>query len=214
MPNDSVYYACYCQLEHTSGDSCIQVDGNTIVIGAELTLTPQVHVTEKGKEVSRIILKRDDLPMGFLPDRVYKQVAKLLDEGWVCRAFTSLAVYDKNDKRYWSEAAIICYDKEYAETFDTFVDLTVDRMCKGEHPAVNLTPKEIEHVIEVKGQWADAEEVKLPRLSKGSAYFKTKRTMTENMAYAAAEGNKGCYVGLFAVVFIIIFSIVWFLFLR
>ena len=29
--------------------------------------------------------------------------------------------------------------------------------------------------------------------------------LTENLAYAAAEGNKGCYVGLFIVVFIIIF---------
>lgn len=46
------------------------------------------------------------------------------------------------------------------------------------------------------------------------AYYKTKRMMTENLAYAAAEGNKGCYVGLFIVLFLIIFCIVSFFILR
>lgn len=214
MANDPNYYGCYCQLDHTSGDSIIDVYGNALVIGAELTLTQQVHVTEKGKEVPRILLEHGDQALGFLPDRVYRQVAKLLDEGWICRAFTSLAVFDKNEDRYWGEVAIICYDKEQADIFNTYVDLTVKRICKGEHPAVDLSTKEIEHIIEAKGQWSDAKEVKLPRLSKGSAYYKTKRTTTENLAYAAAAGNKGCYVGTFAVALIIILAVVWFLFLR
>ena len=214
MADNSIYYACYCQLEHTSGDSYIRVDGNTLVIGAELTFTQQVHVTEKGKEVPRIVLSRGDQAMGFLPDKTYKQVMKLLDKGWICRAFVSLAVFNKNEDRYWGEVALICYDKKNEDVFNFFTDLIVKRISKGEHPVIDLSPKEVEHVIEAKGQWASTGEVKLPKLNKGSAYYKTKRTMTENMAYAAAEGNKGCYIGLFIVVFIIIFSIIWFLFLR
>lgn len=214
MAEDSIYYAAYCQLEHTNGDSIINVDGNTLVIGAELTFTPQVHVTKKGKEVPRIVLGRGDQAMGFLPEKTYKHITKLLDAGWICRAFVSLAVFNKNEDRYWGEVALICYDKEHEDVFAPFVDLMVKRICKGEHPRVDLTPKEIEHIIEAKGQWAQTEELKRPKLSKGSAYYKTKRTMTENMAYAAAEGNKGCYAGLFVVVFAVIFSIVWFLFLR
>ena len=65
-----------------------------------------------------------------------------------------------------------------------------------------------------KGQWADVKSQQLPKLEKGVAYFKTKRTMTENLAYAAAEGNKGCYVGLFVVLFVIIFLIVSFFIFR
>ena len=38
--------------------------------------------------------------------------------------------------------------------------------------------------------------------------------MTENLAYAAAAGNKGCYVGLFVVLFVIIFLIVSFFIFR
>ena len=208
MAENETYYATYCQLENTSGDSYIKVDGNTLVIGAELAFTSQLHVTERGKEVKRIVLSRGEMAMGFLPDKVYKRVAKFLDDGWTCRAFTSAAIFNK------SEVAVICYAPGKGDAFDTFVSSIAKRIAKGEHPAVALSSKEVERVIETDGQWAATKSQKLPKLAKGSAYYKTKRTMTENMAYAAAEGNKGCYVGLFVVIFIIIFSIIWFIFLR
>lgn len=88
------------------------------------------------------------------------------------------------------------------------------RIAKGDHPAIALSSKELEHVIESGGQWADVKSQQLPKLEKGVAYFKTKRTMTENLAYAAAAGNKGCYVGLFVVLFVIIFLIVSFFIFR
>jgi hypothetical protein len=214
MSEDQTYYATYCRLESTNADSHVTVDGNTLVIGAELAFTPQVHLTEKGKEVARIVLGRGNQAMGFLPDDVYKRVEKLRDAGWICRAFTSVAVFDKLENAYWSEVAIFCYEQEGQEIFDTFVNGMVKRIAQGEHPAVSLSPKELEQVIESQGSWLGTKQLKLPKLAAGSAYYKTKRTMTENLAYAAAEGNKGCYAGLFVVVFTIIFSIVWFLFLR
>ena len=80
--------------------------------------------------------------------------------------------------------------------------------------AREVSEEELEHVIESGGQWADVKSQQLPKLEKGVAYFKTKRTMTENLAYAAAAGNKGCYVGLFVVLFVIIFLIVSFFIFR
>lgn len=152
--------------------------------------------------------------MGFLPDNVCKVVEGHLAQGWTCRAFSTAAVFDKLHDSYWVEAAVICYRTEDAATFSTFADTLLARIVKGEHPVVALSAKELTQVIESQGTWDGFKMQKRPKLEKGSAYYKTKRTMTENMAYAAAEGNKGCYVGLFAVVFVIIFSIVWFLFLR
>lgn len=214
MSEQEKYYAAYCRLDTRSGDSEIIVDGNTVVIAAELGMLEQTHVTDRGKEVERIVLSRGDMAMGFLPDNVYKQVHKLQDQGWTCRAFASVAVFDKRSESYWVEAAVICYRPQDAQIFEPFVKALANSIAKGEHPDITLSPKELEQVIESKGMWANYKPQKLPKLEKGSAYYKTKRTMTENMAYAAAGGNKGCYIGLYAVTFCIIFAIIWFVFLR
>lgn len=214
MAEGDIYYGTYCQLDTESGDSEVIVDGNATAIGLELTLTPQLHVTDRGKEVPRIVLNRGDTAMGFLPENVFKQVARLQEAGWICRAFTSASVFVKSTDSYWVEAAIICYQPDRAEVFDPFVESIAKRIAKGDHPAVALSPKEQGLVVESKGAWCDTKEQKLPKLKKGSAYYKTKRTMTENMAYAAAEGNKGCWVGLFVAVFAVVFGIFWLLFLR
>lgn len=214
MSDTDIYYAAYCRLDTRSGDSHVIVDGNTVVIAAELAYTEQLHVTERGKEVERIVLSRGDQALGFLPDDVCKQVKKRLEQGWELRAFSSAVAFEKRDDSYWVEAAVFCYDPRESAAIDAFIATTVKRIAKGEHPAISLSPKELQQVIETKGEWAQNAAQKLPKLPKGSAYYKTKRTMTENLAYAAAEGNKGCYVGLFVVVFCIIFTIVWFLFLR
>lgn len=185
-----------------------------MIIGAELTFTHQVHVTQKGKEVSRIVLARGDQAMGFLPSKEYKKVTELQEKGWTCRAFLSLAVYNKLENTYWGEVALVCYSKEHEEEFGVFCGKIEKALSKGGRPAIDLSSKEVSRVIETKGQWTGIKEIKRPKLEVGSAYYKTRRTFAENMAYAAAEGNKGCYVGLFIVVFIIIFSIIWFIFLR
>ena len=214
MSESEIYYATYCRLDEASGDNCVIVNGNAVVVGSELTLTKQVQVTDRGKEVPCIVLSRGDIAMGFLPDKVFKQVDRLLDDGWTCRAFASAVIFDKIHDIYRVEVAVICYREKDAAAFEPFVASLMGRMAKGDHPVVSLSPKEVDHVIETGGQWADVKTRKLPKLDMGTAYYKTKRTMTENMAYAAAEGNKGCYVGLFVVVFLIIFSIVSFIFLR
>lgn len=214
MSEPETYYATYCRLDERSGDSCVVVSANAVTIAAELTLTRQVHVTKRGKEVPRILLSRGKEAMGFLPDKIFRQVDKLLDEGWTCRAFASAVIFDQPNELYWIEVAIICYRPEDASIFEPFVAKVLERMAKGDHPAIALSPKELEHVMESAGQWADVKSQQLPKLEKGMAYYKTKRMMTENLAYAAAEGNKGCYVGLFIVLFLIIFCIVSFFMFR
>lgn len=214
MSESEMYYATYCRLETQSGDSRVIVDGNTVVIASELTFTEQLHITERGKELNRIVLSRGDQALGFLPENVYKQVSKRMNDGWICKAYSSAVAFDKRSDSYWVEAAVFCYQENEAEALERFVAAMVKRIAKGEHPAIALSSKELQQVIESKGAWSQVPSQKLAKLEKGSAYYKTKRTMTENMAYAAAEGNKGCYAGLYVVVFCIIFSIVWFFFLR
>lgn len=214
MADFETYYATYCRLDTQSGSSQVLVDGNIVVVGSELSYTAQTHVTDRGKEVERIVLSRGDQALGFLPEDVFKQVKRRLDAGFVLRAFASAAAFVKRDDSYWAEAAIFCYDPAEAAAFDRFIASTVKRIAKGDHPQIDLSAKEIQHVVESQGDWSKNPSQKLPKLSRGSAYYKTRRTMTESLALAAADGNKGCYVGLFAVVFCIIFSIVWFIFLR
>lgn len=214
MSESETYYATYCRLEEANGDSCVVVNPNATTIAAELTLTKEIHVTHRGKEVPRVLLSYGKEVMGFLPDKVFRQVDKLLEEGWTCRAFVSAVIFDKPHETYWIEVALICYRPEDAAIFEPFVDAIAKRMAQGDHPAIALSAKELDHVIESGGQWAEVKSQQLPKLEKGMAYYKTKRMFTENLAYAAAAGNKGCYVGLFVVLFLIIFCIVSFFILR
>ena len=214
MSDKELYYAAYCILDTQNADSIITVNGNTVVVGAELHMTPQTHVTERGKEVDRIVLSRGEMAMGFLPPDTSKQVKKRLDEGWTCRFLTVAAIFDKRSDSFATEAVAFCYDPAYESTFEPFIASMEKRIAKGERPVVALSPKELARVIESSGTWNETKSQKMPKLERGTAYYKTKRTNTEKLALQAASGNKGCYVGLFVVVFAIIFSIIWFIFLR
>lgn len=39
MPEPENYYATYCRLEEASGDSCVVLNANAVIIAAELTVT-------------------------------------------------------------------------------------------------------------------------------------------------------------------------------
>ncbi len=201
------YYGTYCILDKTSGDSGVNVDGNMAAIGGELDWTPQLHVTLRGKEVPRVVLSRGENALGFLPENVFKQVKKCLDAGWTCRAFSSLVIFDKLKDSYLIEVAVICYADEHATEFARFAELIAARIAKGEHPGVALSEKEVAHVLEAQGAWADTKPAKLPALKKGSALYKTKQTMTERIANAAASKNKGCYIAVVAVLVVIIAAV-------
>ena len=207
-----IYYGAYCILDNKSGDSGVVVDGNMAVIGAELDWTPQLHVTLRGKEVPRVVLSRGDKALGFIPEQQFKRVKACLDAGWTCRAFTSLVIFDKLADRYLIEVALICYREEDEKTFSTFCDLVGDRIAKGEHPSVALSEKELSRVLESKGTWAQMKPAKLPEIKKGAALYKTKRTVTERAALAAAGKNKGCYIALVVVLVVIIAAVLLLLF--
>lgn len=205
----SGYYGCYCILDHTSGDSGINVDGNMVSVGRELEWTPELHVTMRGKEVPRVVLGIGNKALGFIPPNVFKHVKECLDEGWTCRAYASLSIFNKLEDRYLVEVAIICYDDAHKAAFDAFCPAVAARIAAGEHPAVALSPKDLARVVESGGSWCGTPKAELPSLKKGSAYYKTKQTTAERVALAAASGNKGCYIGLIIVAAVIIAVVAW-----
>ena len=214
MPADSSgYYGCYCLLDLDSGDSHINFDGNMLAVGGELDWTPELHVTLRGKEVPRVVLGRGSQAFGFIPDDVFRHVKILLEEGWGCRAFSALSIFNKLEDSYSAEVAIICYAPDHEAELSKFAQLMQKRIAKGEHPAVKLSPKELERVLAAGGAWADTKEAPKPKLGKMEALYKTKQTSTERAALAAVEGNKGCYIGLIACAVVLIAAI-WFFFFR
>lgn len=204
------YYGTYCLLDETSGDSGIKVDGNSWPIGSEVELTPQLHVTERGKEVPRVVVGRKDQAAGFVPQDAFKHLKKAMDENWVCRAFPSAVIFDKTTDKYTVEIALMCYPLEQREAFDVFVERIAERIAKGEHPAVTLSEKERAHVLESNGQWSATKSQELPKLPKGRAYFKTRRTFTEGLALSAASGHYGKLIACILAVVVVIAVILYF----
>ena len=191
---ESGYFGTYTTLEHTSGDSVIRVDGNLTVIGSELDLTRETHVTRRGKEVPRIILSRGSAAMGFVPASLHRRLDAMLDAGWTCHAIASTSIFYKLEDRYITEVALICAAPGNAAATDAFASRIAAQIARGGHPDVNLSAKELSSMLAADGQWSPGHDSKRAEPMKGAAYYKTRQTATERLALAAAAGNKGCWV--------------------
>lgn len=211
---EDVYFSAYCRLDNTSGDSTVDLDGNVVGIGRDLDVVPDLQITERGKEVFRVIIKQGDITLGFLPKNTGERVRERLDEGWVCHVYPTYVVYDKETEGFWCEVAVVCYDPAHADALDAFSAHLAKRFAAGDHPAIDLTPEELSTLVESGGAQLPTRTKALPKLSKKSAYYKTKQTTAEKAATAAASGNKGCYVALVAVTLLVVALIVCFFLFR
>ena len=207
--SDNVYFGAYCRLDEKSGDTEFELDGNIWSIGSELELFPELHITERGKEVPRVVVGVGDKRAGFVPAREFARLKQCMEDGWVCHAYPSLVAYEKASF-YWLEIALVCYDPAHAEAFDKFAAAMQTRIANGERPNVDLSSKQVQHVIESGGSWSEVESLGTPALKKGTVPYKTKTTLAEKAAQGAATGNKGCYVAV-VVVLVVIIAIVLFL---
>lgn len=202
------FFATYCVLDDTSGDSHIRVDGNMTVIGAELDFTREMHVTHRGKEVPRIVLSRGTNAMGFVPASLFRRLDAMLDAGWTCRAVASTSVYDKLAERFSTEVAVICAAPDIAEAAGIFADRAFAKIARGSHPDINLSAKELSAMLGCGGQWDSPRESSRITPGKGAAYYKTRQTATERMALAAASGSIGCWVALAVCVLAVLVAVV------
>ncbi len=134
--------------------------------------------------------------IGFLEPGISRKLKMLQAEGLRTLAILSfIAFTDHPDEgHYWGQVAVVCYRPQDKEAFERFVETVSERMGDGVRLKVDLGPEGVAKVRETAGAWVPSQTVSLPKASKGTAYLKQRRKMSERMIDKGRAGNKGCYV--------------------
>ena len=209
------YYGVLCRLESDDDTTHIELQPNAVMLGTAFELTQESRVSQRGKEYERVIVHDSRRrAVGFLPKETAKRVIGFFDEGWLCHVTPMFVAYDKTQRAYWVEVALVCYPPENAPAFDAFFSGFCKRVASGDHPNPNLSEKQVEQIIASNGAWNGLELAPLPHMGKDGAIYKSGRSNTEKLMMAAVEHTTGCYIVLIAATLLVVLAVVWFLFLR
>jgi hypothetical protein len=150
-----------------------------------------------------------------------KVLAEALEKSWNIRCLLAYSTFSAKEKVIKGTAVCFCFDpvvgKIASEALNVFIDNIIGRVAHGAYLKLRLSQEQFVKVIESKGQWYLLKEESWPKLSKGTVYYRRRRTLTDRLIDIANSGNKGCliasWVGMFAVIGGIAL-LVWFFFFR
>ncbi|MDR3037252.1 MAG: hypothetical protein LBU31_02425 [Coriobacteriales bacterium] len=162
----------------------------------ELTAIPKEHATGTEKLG---FSTHDGQRLALLDPTVSARLTGLLKQGWVVRCFLAYTVYCAEEKAFTGTFACLCYspalNEEQRGALESFICNIVDRIAGATHPSLELTQEQFTKVLESKGAWFLTKEDAWPPLPKGSVYYRRRRSLTDRLTNAALKGNKGCLVG-------------------
>lgn len=210
---DARYYATYCKLDTASETEHCTVNGDAIAVGLELTFSTEDYVNERGKECVRgIVTNPVKQVVGYLPADCARRFCDLAKAGWTIRIAASAVGFHEKDRSFWIEAAIFAYEPEYKKMLGAFVNGCLDRIGKGDRPDIRLSEKLIDAALEDKNVCKTVRNTTYPKLPKGDAYYKRRRTQSEGMIMAGSARKPGCIVGTiaaYAVIIAVVVFLVW-----
>jgi hypothetical protein len=189
------------------------LSGAEAIIGTEFRLRPSGDALGLVAYGGRQVAELD----GVLSTRL----AALLGQGWVVRCFLAYVIYNAEEKSFKGELACFCYhsqlDEGAKQALEVFIHNIVGRIASATHPRLALTQEQFVRVIESKGAWFLTKEDPWPELSKGSVFYRRRKTFNDRLIGAALKGNKGClaasWIGTVLVVMAVL-ATVWFFFFR
>lgn len=130
---------------------------------------------------------------GFSPE-FSQTLTELHDSGRVCTGILSLVGFTDGEG-YWGEFAVLAYNPDEADAWETFITTLAEKYAQGHRPDIDITQKTSRHIVETGGTWCDLKKAKDPKLKGGEAIVKRHRTARDNLVDQAVKGNKGCWVG-------------------
>ncbi len=143
-----------------------------------------------------------------------RKLSVMKAQGMDLRAVLAFVAYTDHpgEGMYWGNAAVICYNPAYSDVFDRFISGVAQKIGEGFMPKIDLNNEGVEQIISSDGAWVPNQRVDYPGKKKGTAIVKKSRSITDKMVEMGRAGNKGCYVGswvfLLLLVSLVVFAIV------
>lgn len=184
------YFGTYARFETASKKDAAQLLGADNLVGDVFEIE---FVTENGQRLAWM-KNRFGAMIGFFDEETSRELSLCEARGWKLQALLSYIAYSEQPAPglYWGEAAVICYDPDFA-AFSTFVSKLGARLSEGNRPEVEMGEQGIKHVIESEGEWMPSKLLPKPKLEPGNALIKTRRSASEKLIEQGRKGNKGCY---------------------
>jgi hypothetical protein len=218
----SLYDGFYLPLIPAGKDGVAYLAGAEGIIGSDIRL----EKTAASSGAATGVPAPDDLPRVTLALQTIdgatitqldaessQRINAFLVAGWQVRCVLSLVTFNADSRGFAGEFACLCYnlaaEPAHAEALKTFIANIVERITVGDHPGLHLTQQQLIHVLESNGAWYLTKAVPLPERSRGWAIYKRKKSPTEYLVAAALRRNKGCLIGSWVGLFVLIVLVGW-----
>ena len=202
------YFGTYARFNTSSKKDGAALMGPDNLVGDIYNIEFRV---ENGRTTAWMI-NRFGAHIGFFDAKTSRQLSLCKAQDMTLKALLAFVAYDEapDPGVYWGEVALVCYPASEAEIFEVYIETLSKRMAQGIRPEIDLNEQGYQHVVDSNGSWTPKETVPLPKMKSGSAFVKTRRSLSESLIEQGRKGNKGCYfvscLFLVAVVVLIVFT--------
>lgn len=171
-----------------------------------------IEVDVEGDSHKAWMVSRFGKRVGYFGPEISRKLSVMKAQGMECKAVLAFVAFTDhpNDGIYWGQAAVICFNPSYAEAFERFIKGISGKLGEGLLPKVDLTRQSVEEIIGSNGEWFPTKREKYPDKQKGTAIVKKSRSVTDKLVEQGRAGNKGCYLGSWAFLLILVAIIVFF----
>ena len=203
------YYGNYTHFEALSKKDAAALLGSDNIVGDVFSLENDMVDGQHRTWIVNKFGKR----VGYLEEKASKKMSLLQAEGLECKAILSFVAFSDHpdEGHYWGEVGIVCYSPAYEDDFAVFISKVSKSIGDDVRPQLALGESAVSKIIESHGEWMPKQTVSIPKVEKGTAILKRRRSGMDKMVELGRSGNKGCYViswvFLLAIVALIIFGL-------
>lgn len=185
------YYGTYAHFEALSKKDAAALLGSDNIVGDSFSLSSEI---KDGEHITWLINKFDQ-KVGYLDPDMSKKMSLLQAQGLDCVAILSFVAFtDHPDEgHYWGEVGLICFKPAYSEEFSLFIKNVAKSIGDNVRPQLALSESAAGKIIESNGEWMPKQTVPMPKVDKGTAILKRRRSMMDGIVELGRSGNKGCY---------------------
>lgn len=159
------------------------------------------------------LINRFNQRVGYFEPEYSRDLSILKAQGMELTALLALVAFTDHPEPgfYWGEVAVIAYNPTLSQAMDAYIAGLSKELGDGRRPRVDLEDRAVDSIIQSQGDWIPRDTAPSLSKEKGTAFVKTRRSVTDRLIEESRRGNKGCYIAswvfLLAIVAALIFSL-------
>lgn len=201
------YFGTYQTFETVSKKDAALLLGADNLVGdlyeIEIELTGDTH--------KAWLVNRFEQRIGFFNPDFSRKLSISKARGLNMKAVLSFVAFTDSPEPgfYWGEMAVICYNPVHDDAFNKFISNIAKRMSDSNRPRIDFGTEGVDKITSSKGDWIPEQTTPMPKIKKGTALIKSKRSLSEKMIEQGRAGNKGCYLVSWAFLLGIVAAIIF-----